>query len=225
MDIKLMPVSGGRAFTFPSLPEQISGKKAAKYQSYDIISQGSVKIPKGTEVEEISWNGEFFGSSKRNEAIVKSNYWMEPVECVNIIDDYIKNETILNLIVTDTWINMDVTISSFQATAYGAYGNIRYSIAFAQKKPLVIYDTSELTIDSFSLTLPREDFAEESKTYTVVSGDTLSGIASSKCGGVNKWRELYDANADTIESAAKAHGRSNSDYGHWIWPGEVLTLI
>ena len=86
MDIKLMPVSGGRVFTFPSLPEQISGKKAAKYQSYDIISQGTVKVPKGTEVEEISWNGEFFGPSKRNEAIVKSNYWMEPVECVNIIE-------------------------------------------------------------------------------------------------------------------------------------------
>ena len=59
------------------------------------------------------------------------------------------NETVLTLIVTETWINVDVTISSFQPRPVGAYGNVEYSITFVQKKPLKIYSTNELKIAAF----------------------------------------------------------------------------
>ena len=72
MDIKLIPVEKGSKFTFPALPEKVQGKYAAKYQSFDIISLGTVKVPKGTDVSEFSWDGVFFGASKKNEAIVKT---------------------------------------------------------------------------------------------------------------------------------------------------------
>ena len=55
MDIKLIPVEKGSKFTFPALPEKVQGKYAAKYQSFDIISLGTVKVPKGTDVSEFSW--------------------------------------------------------------------------------------------------------------------------------------------------------------------------
>lgn len=227
MDIKLIPVGkSGSRFTFPALPEQIKGKSSAKYQSFDIISQGTVKVPKGTDVTEVSWDAEFFGRSKRNEAIVRKNEWRDPIECVNIINDFIRNETVLNLIVTETWINLDVTISSFQPVAYGAYGNIKYSISFTEKKALEIYDTSDLNVvSSVKKTNPRnEPDRAAGSTYTVKSGDTLWGIASMEAGNGTKWTEIYDANAETIEAAAKAHGKSSSDHGHWIWPGTVLII-
>lgn len=228
MDIKLFPIGNGSSrFTFPALPEQIKGKSAAKYQSFDIISLGAVKVPKGTEVREVSWEGEFFGSPKRNEPIVRRDAWREPVECVNIINDFVQNGTILNLIVTETWINMDVTISSFQPIAYGAYGNIKYSISFVEKKPLEIYDTNELQIVAFvKKTKPRNepDPAPAGSSYEVVSGDTLWGIAARKLGSGPKWPSIYDLNAGTIEAAAQAHGLNSSDHGHWIYPGTVLTL-
>lgn len=53
MDIKLIPVEKGSKFTFPALPEKVQGKYAAKYQSFDIISLGTVKVPKGTDVSEL----------------------------------------------------------------------------------------------------------------------------------------------------------------------------
>lgn len=124
MDIKLIPAGSGQRFTFPALPKQIKGRYGAKYQNFDIISQGTVKIPKGTDVSEFSWDGVFFGPSKRNEPIVRVNSYMEPNECVRVLMDYMANETILNLIVTETWINVDVTISSFTPVPVGAYGNI-----------------------------------------------------------------------------------------------------
>lgn len=228
MDIRLIPIGNGTAFTFPALPEQLRGKYGAKYQSFDIISQGTVKVPRGTDVAEFSWNGVFFGESKRSEPIVKKNSWKEPNECVNILCDFMKNETVLNLIVTETWINMDVTISSFQPGPVGAYGNVEYSITFVQKKPLQIYTTNELQIATFvKKTRPRNDSgasAASGGTYTVVSGDTLWGIAAKKLGSGTKWPLIYDANAGTIEAEAKKHGKASSDHGHWIWPGEVLMI-
>ena len=94
MDIKLIPVEKGSKFTFPALPEKVQGKYAAKYQSFDIISLGTVKVPKGTDVSEFSWDGVFFGASKKNEAIVKTNAWKSPNECVKILNDYMLNETV-----------------------------------------------------------------------------------------------------------------------------------
>ena len=228
MNIKLIPAGNGSKFTFPALPEKVQGKYGAKYQSFDIISQGTVKVPKGTDVAEFTWDGVFFGKSKRNEPIVKKNSWKEPNECVKILSNFMKNETV-NLIVTETWINVDVTISSFQPRPVGAYGNVEYSITFVQKKSLQIYTTDELKIAKFvKKTKPRNDSGGSSggggSTYTVVSGDTLWGIASKKLGSGSKWTLIYDANAGTIEAEAKKHGKSSSDHGHWIWPGEVLTI-
>ena len=226
MDIRLIPVEKGSKFTFPSLPEKVQGKYAAKYQSFDIISLGTVKVPKGTNVSEFSWDGVFFGPSKKNEAIVKKNAWKNPNECVKILNDFMMNETVLTLIVTETWINVDVTISSFQPRPVGAYGNVEYSITFVQKKPLKIYSTNELKIASFvRTTRPRTTTTTPSgSAYTIVSGDTLCRIAANKMGSASKWTQLYDANKDTIEAAARSHGKSSSDHGHWIWPGTTLTI-
>ncbi|MCI8692637.1 MAG: LysM peptidoglycan-binding domain-containing protein [Lachnospiraceae bacterium] len=228
MDIKLIPAGNGSKFTFPALPEKVQGKYGAKYQSFDIISQGTVKIPRGTDVAEFTWDGVFFGESKRNEPIVKKNSWREPNECVKILSNFMKNETVLNLIVTETWINVDVTISSFQPRPVGAYGNVEYSITFVQKKPLQIYTTDELKIAQFvKKTRPRNDSEGSSgggSVYTVVSGDTLWSIAARKLGSGSKWTTIYEANAGTIEAEAKKHGKASSDHGHWIWPGEVLTI-
>jgi len=227
MNIKLIPVRSGVDFTFPALPEQIKGKRAAKYQSFDIISQGTVKVPKGTDVAEVSWDGEFFGKSKRKEAIVKRSHWQEPEECVDILIDFMQNETVLNLIVTDSWINMDVTISSFQPVSYGAYGNIKYSITFIEKKPLKIYATNELQISAFAQqTTPRNEAetAVAAASYTVQDKDNLWKIAQAKCGSGSKWTDIYNANVDIIESTAKAHGKSSSDKGHWIWAGTILVI-
>ncbi len=61
-------------------------------------------------------------------------------------------------------------------------------------------------------------------SYTVVSGDTLWGISKRFYGSGTKYHIIYNANADIIESTAKAHGKSSSENGHWIWPGTVLTI-
>lgn len=63
-----------------------------------------------------------------------------------------------------------------------------------------------------------------SGNYTVVAGDTLWRLAKRFYGSGAKYTVIYNANADIIESTAKAHGKSSSSNGHWIWPGTVLVI-
>lgn len=65
---------------------------------------------------------------------------------------------------------------------------------------------------------------KKTTTYVVRSGDTLSGIAQKLYGSASKWTVIYNANKSTIESAAKRHGHSSSDNGHWIFVGESLVI-
>ena len=50
------------------------------------------------------------------------------------------------------------------------------------------------------------------RTYTVVSGDTLSGIARKFYGDSSKWNTIFNANRDKIKNA------------NLIYPGQVLTI-
>lgn len=51
-----------------------------------------------------------------------------------------------------------------------------------------------------------------SRTVTVRSGDTLSGIAQDRLGAASRWREIYDLNRDQLNDPDK------------IQPGQVLKL-
>ena len=54
--------------------------------------------------------------------------------------------------------------------------------------------------------------ATAGRTYTVVSGDSLSKIAKHHYGDAGKWHAIYEANRDKIK---------NPDL---IYPGQVLTI-
>lgn len=69
------------------------------------------------------------------------------------------------------------------------------------------------------------------ETYTVKSGDTLSGIALQVLGNARRWPDLYRANRDAIESESerrsyafprwRRHCYTGPD---WIYPGTVLRI-
>lgn len=62
------------------------------------------------------------------------------------------------------------------------------------------------------------------KSYTVKSEDCLMNIARKQLGNASKWKSIYNLNKNTIETAAKKHGRKSSSNGHWIYSGTKLKL-
>lgn len=226
--IKLKP-DDGFPFYFSVMPEEITVKSAAKYQSFDIIKEGSIEVPNGMQADGISWSGEFFGRAKRGESTVYGYEWREPSDCIDILCGWMEKGEKLRLIVSKTWIDMDVTVASFTHTAYGAFGNVKYEVAFKKVRPLKIYTTKEAGTGEKKKTKKRQSIKADKKkasgsSCTVKSGDTLWKIAASETGDGAGWRKIYEKNKSTIETAAKKHGRKNSDGGHWIYPGTKLVI-
>ena len=60
--------------------------------------------------------------------------------------------------------------------------------------------------------------------YTVQKGDTLESISAKFYKTSVYWNILLEANKQVIESTARKHGYKNSNNGHWIFPGTVLTI-
>ena len=63
-----------------------------------------------------------------------------------------------------------------------------------------------------SSTAPSSRAEVEVRSYTVVSGDSLSKIAKREYGDAQKWRQIYEANRDQIKDPDLIH------------PGQVLTI-
>jgi|SRR5690554_521809 len=59
------------------------------------------------------------------------------------------------------------------------------------------------------------------KTYTVKRGDTLWAIASKYYGSGTQWRKIWEANKSMLIARDK---RNQKTPGHWIYPGQVLTI-
>lgn len=60
--------------------------------------------------------------------------------------------------------------------------------------------------------------------YVVKRGDTLWDLAKQFYGNSRLYTVIYDRNRDSIEAAAKEHGKTDSKGGHWIWPGQTLAI-
>ncbi|WP_213602293.1 LysM peptidoglycan-binding domain-containing protein [Pseudoxanthomonas japonensis] len=78
-------------------------------------------------------------------------------------------------------------------------------------------DSTEQLVEKadFSGVTARVDSTEEligEQTYTVEKGDTLSKIAKEHLGSANAWKQIFEANRDTIDDPDR------------IFPGQVIKL-
>lgn len=221
MKISLKPAAGSE-FVFPLLPEKVQVKYAAKYKSFDIISKGTIDVPRGSDVVGVSWDGEFFGRGRRNLAGVDAMNWKEPDACVQTLRDWLDAGTELTLIVSGTWINMDVTVASFDAAPHGGYGDISYSVTFKKVRPLKIYTAKELKIGKKKKAKPRAKKKKQpKKKYVLKKGDTLNKIALKN---KTTWTDIYMKNKPAIERAAIEHGFPGSNRGGLVFAGTKLMI-
>jgi len=213
MDLYITEIETGTQLAFSMLPESVTCKAEAKFQTYDIINLGEVKIPKGASLTNFSWSGILPGKSRRDASFVKSWYWRDPKEIQSIWSIWRENGTKLKLMFTETTINHDVRLDNYTAEYKGGNGDIEYSISFTVAKDLIVYSMDELKSKTNSKTAARPPAAKAAaKTYTVKSGDSLWKIAQSRLGKGNRYTEIYNLNKDKIKNPSL------------IYSGQVLTL-
>jgi len=219
MDIYITDIKSGTRVALSMLPNSVKLKASGKFQSYDIINVGEVKIPKGQKLTDIGWSNTILpGAKRRNASYVKRQHWKAPNEIINTFENWRKNGTRLKLMVTETVINHDVYLESFTAEAVGGLGDYEYSISFMEAKDMMVYTVNELGLQPKSPTNNNVSSGTrpappKQNTYTVAGGDSLWAIAKKHLGNGNRYMEIYNANKATIGSNPSL-----------IRPGQVLTL-
>ena len=238
MEIYLAPLAHPDwRFQFPSMPDgDIDIRHATLYQEYSIIGMGRLSFPSGMDKEPIKWSGMFWGSSRRRISALNRR-WQDPMTCINTLNNWQKNKTPLNLIISGGGVNRDVTIQEFDYKPTGGHGDFSYHITLYPYTELKIYTTAELGIKSSTKKQTAKKkktnrnnakktaaFKKKTKKYTIKYGDTLWGISRKYYGSGTKWTKIYNKNKSAIEKAAKKHGFRNSNGGNRIWPGTTLTI-
>ena len=150
----------------------------------------------------------------------------QPMEYVRLIEQMAEDEAV-KLILSGTSVNMMVRIQSFDWGENDGTGDISYTLTLKEHRSVRAGATSVVTLDSLSGegttgSTVRTDAARaetqgsdanSGQSYTVIKGDTLSGIARKKMGNASKWPELYQQNKSVIGG--------NPDL---IYPGQVLII-
>ena len=220
MDIYIWEKGGERNIRIPILPEEIDCKMGETiFATYSIMNRGDVAVPTGTELASYRWKSEFPGKPRKKDPLLHGP-WIEPKTYHNVLEAWKDHGTPLILCVIGYPINVDVYIKDYQASAAGAFGDIYYQLEFQELREVEVIKTTP----SSETTTAKERTAQQPQTYTIVTGDTLWGIAQKFYGDGNKWSDIYNTNKEIIESTAKERGKKSSENGWWIFPGVKLTI-
>lgn len=212
-----------RQVRIPWLPDRVSfSSGGTKFVSYDIMDIGDIKKQHGETLRGFAWESFLPGAGHKHLPFLKGA-WVEPIRYQEMFSGWQRFGTPLRLIMTGTPINHDVQIDEYHVDYSGAFGDYKYSIKFIDDRDLVISSTGDPETAPAAES-KRTETVSTKETHTIVSGDTLWGIAQKYLSNGAKWQSVYDANKSAIEDMAKKRGYSGSDNGSKIFPGTILTI-
>lgn len=205
MDFYLSDTNGNR-INLPINPSQVTAQTESKLLTFEIINLGSIDIPRGNIPVRITWESWLPGAARRSADYIKS--WQDPKAIVGQLSAWRRAGTRIHLLVTETPLNINCFIASFEHTWQGGYGDCHYRLDLVEARELIVTAEGERRAASQVRTAPATP-----RTYTVRTGDTLFAIAKRMLGSGSRWREIYNANVSVI-------GRDPN----LIRPGQVLRI-
>lgn len=207
---------GGSRVRIPVLPSEYSVSSEQDNTSVTVCNLGEVTLRGKRKLQQVSFSSFFPMYYDSSYCDVRSK---KPIEMVKKIEK-MKQSGSVKLIITGV-ISMKVTIESFEWGENDGTGDISYTLTMKEYRTVSI-PASTLVKDS--PTQPDQSSSDggmsgrnqpettSTQSYTVKSGDTLSGIARKLTGSTN-WRTIYEQNKGVIGSNP-----------NMIKPGQVLTI-
>lgn len=219
------------AFKVPLLPAEIKATARTNYKTYKIITKGECLIPQGTDCNEYSWSGVIPGKHSYLRRLSTQN--MDPKKVINRLLKWMRAGSVITLVISQTPVNTEVTISDFSYEYSGAFGDVKYDITLKVYRNLQIYTTKDLGIKTPNTKLATKKGNRGSKssligkTYTIKKGDTLYGIALKVYGDGAKWEKIWKKNQKILDAAVqkkKNDKTKNSDKGRILIAGTKIKI-
>lgn len=205
MDIIITEVATKTKLVFAVNPESVKQTAAAKLQKYEIMDIGDTAQPHGVDLIKWSWQGTILGAARKALPMVKSTFYRTPRETEKFFEKWRKEGTILSLMITDTNVNKDCVLESFDWTMSGGWGDAEYSITLVEYKTISIKTVQLATTAATTTTTRTTAPSVEGRTHTVVRGDTLWGLAKTYLGNGARYPEIYNLNRDKISNPNLIH--------------------
>ncbi|MGN0489329.1 MAG: LysM peptidoglycan-binding domain-containing protein [Ruminococcus sp.] len=225
MNIHLTQKSNGDRITLSLLPDAVKEKASVNFQTYNFINVGEVKTPAGKKARTYSWSGVLPGKKLKGQPFIKTSKWIAPKEAVKKITKWAEGKKRLVLLVTETSINAEVYISSFEPTVQGGSGSVSYSITLTEAADTIIKVTKKGKKKAKSTKAKSSKRAASKKSskkryHTVKKTDTLWSLAQKYYKKGSKYKTIYTANKKAIDKKNK--GKKVTKYT--IWEGTKLYI-
>lgn len=218
--IELSIENRDEVITLPINPTTVEFTEKQLNQAITLLNMGEVNLmgDRGLKYTKFS---SFFPSEKSPHYKYAKK---APRRYISMLQEWKASKKIVRVIITDMNINLAMLIDELDYSMREGDEDIYYTLSFSEYRTLNVPSVNITTkVRSNGLT-ERPNTAASGGSHTVVSGDTLWAIAKKFYGNGAQYGKIYSANSGTIEAAAKSHGKSSSDRGHWIYPGTVLTI-
>ena len=124
-------------------PEKVRVKTEASFRNYQIVEVGEVRIPKGEHLTQISWSGILPGAGMLLYPFLTHAAWEDPQELIKVFKRWRTEGAKLRLLITQTPINLEVYLRSFDYEASGGMGDFKYSIDLIAAKELQVMTVAE----------------------------------------------------------------------------------
>lgn len=201
----------------PVNPENLEAFRERSVNNTELASGNEVMVLGGHKLRTYSIES-FFPGRKPYYSQVKD--MKKPSEYNQILLDWYKNKTPLQLKVTGTRINIEVIITKYTwKYGEGYIGDIDYTIELTENRrpSYTVVKRKKTSKGSKSTATSSRSKSSKSKSkskkYTVVKGDSLSKIAKKYYHDSSKWPKIYEANKKVI-------GKNPNK----IYPGQKLVI-
>lgn len=218
MDIYITDLVNNQVIQLPMLPESVDIQYGTNFLSYSIMDIGDVKLPNGETVTELSWDGIFPGADKQNAPYLHGT-WTDPKNLQNAFNAMRKAGDKLRVLITETPINNEVYINTFEVKYSGGNNDYNYSINFTAAKKITV-STISTANNAVSVKPSSRPAAPKPKTVTVKKGDSLWELAQKYLGNGKRYPAIYSLNKALIDQ----HTKKNHDSKYTIYVGETLKL-
>ena len=209
----------------PVNPEEIKLEDKQGIETVAIIDTGNVPLVGNPELQSIEF--ESFIPSGRYDGNYQRNSRVSPESFVSSIRKFKTEGTPIQLMIGGAFgsaINGKFLVEQFDVSTKTGYENdLIYKIKFLQyrsHKPRKVTIKDKQALEA-TKKKPQAKATEErsattekpaQKSHTVVSGDTLWGIAQTFYGDGSRYTEIYEANKGKIKDP------------HWIYPGQEFVI-